>query len=632
MRRIIPIAWVVCLVLFVVHSAAAADAAKPSGDKGKAAKTEKSAAAKAKDAQPKNVVAAATKDHAVKKQAVKEKEEAKLARLVRMTIKGDYPEGPVSAGIFGDLKPSLRTIIDRIDQAAEDQDVDAVVLTIEDLELGQGKVHELRAAIARFRKHGKPIYAQLTSADTRQYLLAIACDEVFMPCSGMLIMPGLRAEMTFYKGLFDKLGIHFDVLQEGKYKGAGEPFTRKAMSKPLRESMEALVDDSYSGVVNTIAQDRKLPDYQVKTLIDQGLFTAAAAKKAGLIDRVVYFDEFQDALKSKLKARQIKLVTDYKKKQVDADFSGISGMVKLMELLFGGKTSEKVSRQQKIAVVYATGVIVEGSGSSEMFGEEGLGATKLIQSLRTADEDPKVVAIVLRIDSPGGSAVASDLIWREVVRIKKPVIASMSDVAGSGGYYIAMGARKIFAEPDTLTGSIGVIGGKMVIGGLLDKLGVSTEVIARGKNSGSMSMVSPFTPSEREAWGALLDETYLQFVKKAAAGRKMPEKKLQDLAQGRVYTGRMAVANGLVDCIGTLDDAIRAAKQAAHLKAGTKVELLILPKAKSFFEQLFGESNVATEADSILPGLGGTIRQAALWKRVFAEPRLLLMPARIELK
>jgi len=623
MRRIIPIAWVVCLMLFVVHSAQAADAAKPSGDKGKAAK----------DVQPKKD-AAAKKDQAGKKQAVKEKkQEAKLARLVRLTIKGNYPEGSTSAGIFGDLKPSLRTIIDRIDQAAEDTDVNALVLSIEDLEIGQGKIHELRAAIARFRKHGKPIYAELTSADTRQYVLAIACDEVFMPSSGMLILPGLRAEMTFYKGLFDKLGIHFDMLQEGKYKGAGEPFTRSAMSKPLRESMEALVDDSYCGVVNTIAKDRKLPDYQVKTLIDQGLFTAATAKKAGLIDRIAYFDEFQDSLKAKLKAKQIKLVTDYKKKQIDADFSGISGMVKLMELLFGGKGAEKSSEQQKIAVVYAAGVIVEGSGTSDMFGgEEGLGATKLIQSLRTADEDPKVVAIVLRIDSPGGSAVASDLIWREIVRIKKPVIASMSDVAGSGGYYIAMGARKIFAEPDTLTGSIGVIGGKMVIGGLLNKLGVSTEIIARGKNSGSLSMISSFTPAEREAWVAMLDETYHQFVSKAAVGRKMPFKKLEALAQGRVYTGRMAVANGLVDCIGTLSDAITEAKRAAHLKADTKVELLILPKAKSFFEQLFGDSNVSTEADSILPGLGGTIRQAALWRRVFSEPRLMLMPAQIELK
>jgi protease-4 len=630
MRRIIPIVWVVCLAFSTVLSAAAADTPKQSGDKGQGTKTEK-----VKAVQSKKDAATVKQDGASKKEhpAAKEKEARKLARLVRMTLKGEYPEGPVSSGIFGDLKPSLRTIIERIDQAAEDQDVDAVVLTIEDLGLGQGKVYELRAAIARFRKHGKPIYAELTSADTRQYVLAIACDEVFMPCSGMLIMPGLRAEMTFYKGLFDKLGIHFDVLQEGKYKGAGEPFTRSAMSKPLRESMEALVDDSYNGVVNTIAKDRKLPDYQVKTLIDQGLFTAATAKKAGLIDRIAYFDEFQDSLKAKLKVRQIKLVSDYKKKQVDADFSGISGMVKLMELLFGGKTAEKTSREQKIAVVYATGVIVEGSGTSDMFGgEEGLGSTKLIQALRTADEDAKVVAIVLRIDSPGGSAVASDLIWREIVRIKKPVIASMSDVAGSGGYYIAMGTRKIFAAPDTLTGSIGVIGGKLVIGGLLDKLGVTTEVIARGKNSGSMSMISRFTPSEREAWGALLDETYLQFVKKAAAGRKMPEKKLQDLAQGRVYTGRMAVANGLVDSIGTLDDAIRAAKVAAHLKPETKVELLILPKAKSFFEQLFGDSNVTTEADSILPGLGGTIRQAALWKRVFSEPRLMLMPARIELK
>lgn len=209
MRRIISIAWIVCLLLFVVHSAGAADAAKPSSDKAKAAKTEKSAAAKAKDTQPKTAAAAAKKDQPAKKQAVKEKkkETAKTARLVRMTIKGDYPEGPTSAGLFGDLKPSLRVIIERIDQAAEDSDVDAVVLSIEDLAIGQGKIQELRGAIARFHKHGKPIYAELTSADTRQFVLAMACDEVFMPASGMLILPGLRGD---------------DLLQ-GPLRQAGDP-------------------------------------------------------------------------------------------------------------------------------------------------------------------------------------------------------------------------------------------------------------------------------------------------------------------------------------------------------------------------------------------------------------------------
>jgi protease-4 len=649
MRRLTLIAWVLGIFVLPALAAPAADVAKPSPDKAPSAGKHSAPAKKAKaepaaKAKPQEAAKAKPQETAKAKpqEAAKAKPPAKAKpaepvkkelRLVRLTLKGEYPEGSAPVGLFGEMQMSLRTLLERIDQAAEDKDVDAVVLRVESLGIGRGKVNEIRAAVARFRKKGKPIYAELTGADSTEYLMALACDEVFMPSSGMLLIPGLRAEMSFYKNLLDKLGIQFDVLQEGKFKGAGEPYSRASMSKPLRESLEALVDDTYEGLVRTIARDRKLPDYQVKSLIDQGLFTAQAACKAGLIDRVAYFDEFQECLRTRLKATSVKLITDYKKKQIDADFSGIGGMVKLMELLFGGRNAaERISLQRKIAVVYASGVIVSGRSGSDAFGDESLGATTLIQALRTAAEDEKVAAIVLRIDSPGGSAIASDLIWREVVRIKKPLIASMGDVAGSGGYYIAMSAGKIFAEPDTLTGSIGVIGGKLVAGKLLDKIGITTEVISRGKNSGSLSMLAPFSPTEREAWTAMLDETYRQFVSKAAAGRHISQQRLESLAQGRVYTGRMAAANGLVDRLGTLQDAIAEAKRAAHLPAGQKVELLILPKPKSIFEQLFGDSSASADVESILPGIGQIIRQAAFWQRVFAEPRLLLMPCRIELK
>jgi protease-4 len=389
----------------------------------------------------------------------------KKTTVVRFALSGEFPEGPTPLGLFGELQPSLASTIERMDAAAKDNSVAAVWLRIEDLGIGRGKVNELRGAVARIRKAGKPVYAELTSAeDAEQYLLACACDEIIMPPSGAVILPGVRAEVTFYKGLLDKLGIEFDVLQMGKYKGAAEPMTRTSMSPSLRESIEAVVDDTYADLVSTIAADRKLKDYQVKALLDQALFTAKAAQKAKLIDRVAYADQFQDSLKGKLKAEAIDVVTNYKKKQLDTDFSGITGFMKLMELLMGGKPSERVSKQKKIAVVYAVGPIVEGKSTSDIFGESVVGSSTMVATLKKAADDPKVVAIVLRIDSPGGSAVASDLIWRETVRIKKPVIASMGDMAGSGGYYIAMGARKIFAEPGTITGSIGVIGGKVEIG------------------------------------------------------------------------------------------------------------------------------------------------------------------------
>lgn len=564
--------------------------------------------------------------------AKKSGKEKKKATVVQFTLRGELAEGATAAGMFGEMAPSLTTLLERLQAAADDKDVAAVVIRVEDLEIGRGKVHELRAAIARLKAAKKPVYAELASGDAKEYLVASACSEVIMPASGMLIMPGVRAEMTFFKGLFDKLGLQFDVLQQGKYKGAGEPFSRSSMSPALRESMTALVDDTYDDLAKTIGADRNLADYRVKTLFDEALFTARSAKAAGLIDTIAYSDEIEARLKRNLKVDELNVVTDYKKKKIEADFSGLGGMVKMMELMFGGKPSEHKSDKAKIAVVYAVGPITEGKSESDMWGSRSVGSSTLTGVLRKAAEDATVKAVVLRIDSPGGSAVASDLIWREIVRMKKPVVASMSDVAGSGGYYIAMGAKKIFAEPGTLTGSIGVIGGKLVTGKLMNKLGVNTEVIARGKLSGALSSDKPFSAEERAAWTKLLEETYAQFVRKAADGRKMPVKKLEELAQGRVYSGRMAAQNGLVDRIGTLADAVAEAKRLAGVKPDDKIEVQTLPAARSIFEQLFGDASLSSELEGVLPSGGKMLLEARFWKRLFTEPSLVLMPCQVELK
>ncbi len=572
------------------------------------------------------------KDKPKEKAAVKkaaDKPAAKTAKkpvVVLFTLKGAYPEGNANSSLFGELRPSLASIVGRLDAAAADKEVSAVWLKIEDLFIGHGKIYELRGAIARLRQAKKPVYAELTTADGRQYLLAAACGQVVMPPSGMLIVPGVRAEITFYKGLLDKLGLQFDALQMGKYKGAAEPLTRNAMSKPLRESLDALVDDTYENLVTTIAADRRLKDYQVKTLLDQGLFTAAAAKKAGLVDEVLYADQLQDAIKAALKAKDVEIVRDYKKKHIDTDFSGMSGMMKIFDLFRGATPSTGSGKRPRIAVVYAVGPIMEGKSGSDVFGNTAMGANTIVAALRKAAEDAKVSAVVLRIDSPGGSATASDLIWRETVRLHKPLIASMSDVAGSGGYYIAMGAKKIIAAPGTLTGSIGVIGGKLVTRGLHEKLGMNTEVISRGANSGSLSSNQAFTPEERKAWTVLLQETYRQFVGKAAEGRKMPYNKLEALAQGRVYTGQMAKKLGLIDSLGTLKDAVAAAKVAAGLKADAEVDLLVLPEPKSFFEQLFGDPAGEADLESLLPEGFKIWQQTKVMRQLLSERILLWMP------
>lgn len=644
MRRLLLLAWMCGLMCLVVSARAARPACAaedadppgtqadaPSGAEARAetAKSEGSEDGKAEagptdSGQPGPAEASA--------ETGEEPKAPKKATVVCLTIKGSYPERSGVMGIFSQLEESLPGAIRRIDAAAEDSEVAAMWLRIEGLGVGRGKLHELRSALARFRKAGKPLYAELTTAGTSQYLLASACDEIVMPPSGTLILPGVRAEVTFYKGLLDKLGIQCDMLQMGKYKGAAEPLTREHMSEPLRESMEAMVDDVYGNLVTVIAAERNLSACRVRMLLDQALFTAPAARKAGLIDHVAYADQFRNSVRDKLGVDEIDLVTHYRKKKMEADFSGLAGMMKMMELFLGGRPTKRPSEREKIAVVYAVGLIMEGAGGSDFFGDSMVGSTTVVKALREATDDPKVVAIVLRVDSPGGSATASDLIWRETVRIQKPIIASMGDLAGSGGYYIAMGADKILAEPGTVTGSIGVVGGKIVTRGLFDKIGVTTEVIARGKSSGLLSSNAPFTSDERKALKGLLKEVYRQFVEKAARGRNLPRKQLSKLAQGRVYTGRMAAANGLIDELGTLKDAIAAAKKAAGLKPDEEVDLLILPRPKTFFEQLFGDTDLSTAVRLAPAEVVQPLRTAGQLRKLFAEPTLMWMPYHLRLQ
>jgi protease-4 len=555
------------------------------------------------------------------------------ANVVEFTLRGEYPEGPKADGLFGDLQTSLRTLVERIDSAAADDEVKAVLVRIDPrLEIGRGKVYELREALGRVRKAHKPVLALLGSAEATQYLVAAACDQIYMAPSGMLLLPGVRAEMAFYKGLLDKIGVQFDVLQQGKFKGAGEPYTRTNMSPPLRESIDAVVDDSYQRLAVTVAHDRKMPEYRVKTLIDEGVFTAQAAREAGLVDHLFYADQLEERLARGLKVDKVKLLTSYKKKRVDTDFSGLSGMMKLMEMMMGGKSSAQASARSKIALVYAVGPILEGKSTPDMFGSSVVGSATLTAALRKAADDATVKAVVLRIDSPGGSAVASDLIWREVVRMRKPVIASMGDVAGSGGYYIAMGATKIIAAPDTITGSIGVIGGKLVLGKMFEKIGITTDVVCRGKNCAALSSLTPFSESERKVWTRALEETYRQFVSKAAQGRKMSYQDLERLAQGRIYTGRMAQSLRLVDTTGSLHDALAEAQKAAGFKPDEKVEVLVLPQPRSFFESLFGDQALSGDIDSLAPGLAPALRQVAELQRLLTSPVLMLMPMRIQLR
>jgi protease-4 len=313
------------------------------------------------------------------------------------------------------------------------------------------------------------------------------------------------------------------------------------------------------------------------------------------------------------------------------------GFLKLLQAMMGGGGSSGDRRGKKIAVVYAVGPIMSGKSESGLFGEV-MGSTTIVEALRKANDDKQVAAIVLRIDSPGGSAIASDLIWNQTQVIEKPIVASMGDVAASGGYYIAMGADKIVATPATVTGSIGVVGGKLAIRGLYDKIGITTETIERGKNSGLFGSSGKWTDSQRAVVRNMMEDIYEQFTAKAARGRNMPLENLRKLAGGRIYTGRQAKETGLIDRLGTLDDAIDEAKKLAGLEEDDDVKIIVLPEPTNFFETLFGDMDAEKEVhlghglEAVAPELIDISRRAYRLRKVFDQPAALVMPFELEIR
>jgi protease-4 len=555
-------------------------------------------------------------------------------------LKGAYPEGAGVSGLFGANSETLSDLIGRFDKAATDEKLDGIVLKFNGGSLGWAKVNELRQAISRLRAKGKHAIAYLDSAETHDYLVACACNQIVMPEPGELSMLGLRAEVTFYKNLLDWLHVKAEMLRVGEFKSAAEPYSRTEMSKEFRLEMEAILDDYVRQIVDSVGESRKMTGDRVQSLIDNGPYSSKQAYAIGLIDRVGYEDEVEGFIKATMKdeKRPVEIAKNYGKKKSDNDFSGFAGMMKMMNLLMGGESQKRVGSKPKVAVVHAVGMIMSGKSSASFFGGETLGSETFIKAVKQAAEEKSVKAIVVRVDSPGGSALASDLMWRALQKAGKPIVVSMGDVAASGGYYISMGANHIFAEPGTLTGSIGVVGGKVAIGGLLEKVGITTSVISRGKNSGIMSMMSGFTPNERQAMQRMLDEIYGQFTRKAAEGRKMEYGKLEKLARGRVYTGAMAIKLNLVDELGTLDDAVAYAAKLGGLPAGEKTERWLLPAPVNPLEAIFGSMDSDAESSTSLnrglaqtlrqisPELAETLQGAFLVNLLAREPRLTLMP------
>ena len=574
--------------------------------------------------------------------ADQDKADAKKSLTVaHLKLTGSMPEKPPTVDpLLGQLGETFQTKLDRLKKARTDKEVQAVLLEIDGLTIGWGKLNELSQAIAAIRAAGKKVFAHIESGASKDYLLALACDDICIPEAGWLMLTGIRAEATFYKDLFDKIGVKADFLQMGDFKAAAEPYTRNSLSQANREQMTAMLDDFYENeIVARICKARKLDANRVRELIDAGPYTARAAVKAGLIDRTGYFSGYEATLEKLLGVPSVKIEKDYgKKKDEELDIFGL-----YRKLLFGPIRST-TSRAPKVAVIYATGAIVTGKSSNGLLMGESVGSETLVKAIREAEEDKTVKAIVLRVDSPGGSALASDLIWHELKRCKKPVVASMGDVAASGGYYISMGASKVFAEPGTITGSIGVIGGKLATRPMFDKIGIKTEVIARGQNSGLLTSGDVFSPSEKKVFQTLMEDIYDQFLNKTlenrqAAGQKLTFDDLKKLAGGRVWTGRQAKARGLVDELGTLPDAIAAAAKMGGLPADKEPELLQLPKSKnsldSLLDQVFGLKATGLESQVVgkLPvEVLDKLRGVDVLLELRREPVWALLPFRLEVR
>lgn len=471
---------------------------------------------------------------------------------------------PAELGLpFERQPPSLRTFVESLDRAATDPGVSAVVVRLGGLgDAGWGKIQELRDALARFRRSGKPAYAFLEGAGNAEYYLASACDKIYAVPTALIAVTGLATEVTFFRATLDKLGVEAQFEGFGKYKNAPNQYTEKGFTAPHREQTEALLDSFDQQFVQALVRGRKRTPEQVREWIDGGPYDARDAQRLGLVDELLYRDELEARLKGAGRVTPAAYVR------------GARGFG------FG---------RPQIALVYALGEIVSGRSSQSPFGGESAGSDTLVAALRQARASGSVRAVVLRVDSPGGSGAASDVIWREVreTRRSKPVIVSMGDVAASGGYYIAMAGDVIVAEPGTITGSIGVFGGKFTLRGLYDKLGIRKEIVARGRNAALFSDYRPWSDEERAHIRAIMEAFYRDFVGRVAEHRGKTFDEAEALAQGRVWSGAEAKQRGLVDRLGGIETAIDVAKEKAGIASGQDVALVVLPARKGLFDMLF---------------------------------------------
>ncbi len=507
----------------------------------------------------------------------------------------DVPDDLVAKVVNKD-KPVVRDIVEALEKAAEDDRVVGMVARVGAAPMGLAQVQEIRDAVIAFRAKNKPAVAFAETfgefgQGNASYYLATAFDEIWLQPSGDIGLTGIMLESPFLRGVFDKLGLKPHMDHRYEYKNAMNTFTDTKYDPAFKEAMTALMNSWFSQMIKGIAEARHLKESEVKSLFDRGPFLGQEAVDAKLVDGVAYRDEVYGKVMEKAGKNAKRLYLQAYLKRAGRPHQS-------------GKT---------IALIYGVGGVGRGESQyNPVSGAQSMGSDTVAAAFRDAVADSKVKAIVFRVDSPGGSYVASDTIWRETLKAKekgKPVIVTMGNLAGSGGYFVAMAADKIVAQPGTITASIGVLGGKILTPGLWAKLGLSWDEVHTSANSTMWTGTHDYSPAEWARFQSWLDRVYVDFTSKVAEGRGLPREKVLQIAKGRIWTGEDAKARGLVDELGGFPAALRLAKAAANIPEKDDVTITEFPKRKTPLELIFGAESENSEPRAALQAVAITLRQ-----------------------
>jgi protease-4 len=492
--------------------------------------------------------------------------------ILHLDIGGELAEESSEQRVLGVLRrpaTDYLSLISLLRWAREDKRLKAVLVHCDDLHASWARVQGLRRALTRLRESGKQVWVHLEHAGIYEYYLALAAERISLTPAGSLDVTGVSSEAVFFLDTLKKVGVEADIIQIGRYKAAGEAFTRRDMSPAHREMMESLVDDLYGQMVDAIAAGRGLEPGAAREIVDRGPFLAAEAGTLGLVDEVVYGDEIQERAKQICGGAEVIERTAYATRR-------------------GREMRREVLRRGRgvLAVLHINGAIKRGDSIPGPEGANAVGSKSIAGALKDLRERDDVRGIVLRVTSPGGSGAGSDLIWRELVRTRetKPVVVSCGDVAASGGYYVAVAGSPVFAEAGTITGSIGVIAGKASLRGLYDRLGISKELVTRGRHAALHSDYAPLGDEQRARVRAEAETFYRDFVDKVAAARRLSPEAVAAAAEGRVWTGRQAWTRGLVDELGGLEEALAAAKALAAIATDEAVAVERFPKPRRLWK------------------------------------------------